>query len=120
MEPYLRRKRNGREAICIDFLTKYGNGKETPFLYEPKEPTEVRDIDPEHLYQPLVHSNRNSGGLDGWTPEDLTLISRSACALICQMLIQIEVGIMQWPKPVLTARAALMAKDSTKMEEALI
>ena len=35
------------------------------------------------------------------------------------MLNEIEKGTMQWPKPTLTARAAFMAKDPTKLEDAL-
>ena len=32
------------------------------------------------------------------------------------MLNDIEMGVMQWPKPVLTARAAFMAKDPNYLE----
>ena len=65
---------------CKNFVAKYGKASGCSFLYEPEEPVKVEDIDPEELYQLFVHSKRNSGGLDGWTPEDLTLISRAACA----------------------------------------
>ena len=88
-------------------------------LYEPDQPANVADLDSEELYQSFIHSKRDSGGLDGWTPEDFTLISRGACALVCLMVNEIEKGTMQWPKPTLTARAASMAKDPTKLEDPL-
>ena len=50
-------------------------------------------------------------------PEDLTLVSKKATTYICAMLNNIESGKMNWPKPVLTARAAFMAKDPTKLED---
>ena len=109
----------GIKQHCRDFLGKYGNDKGKSYIYQPKEATEVKDIDPDELYQLFVHRKHNSGGLDGWTPEDVTLISKSACALICTMLNNIEMGTMQWPKLVLTARAAFMANDPTKLEDPL-
>ena len=99
---------------CEAFCNKY-----TDFLFKPVQTSEVEDIDPELLFQTFVHSKRNSGGLDGWTPADLTLISRRACILICALLNKIETGNMQWPKPVLTARAAFMAKDPDQLEDPL-
>jgi len=108
-----------KKQHCKNFVAKYGKASGCSFLYEPEEPVKVDDIDPEELYQLFVHSKRNSGGLDGWTPEDLTLISKAACAIICLMLNEIEKGTMQWPKPTLTARAAFMAKDPAKLEDAL-
>ena len=53
------------------------------------------------------------------TPEDVTLISKLACTLMCNILNRIEMGTMQWPRPVLTARAAFMATDPTKLEDPL-
>ena len=99
---------------CKNFMAKYA-----AFIYDPPVRTEVRDIDPEQLFQLFAHTKHNSGGLDGWTPADLTLMSRVACTLVCQMLNQIEMGTMQWPKPVLTARAAFMAKDPNQLEDPL-
>ena len=52
-------------------------------------------------------------------PEDLTLISKNATIYIAAMLNKIEKGEMNWPTPVLTARAAFMAKDPTKLEDPL-
>ena len=75
-----------KKEHCNAFLSKYGNDKVKSFIYQPDKPTDVIDIDPEELYHLFVHSKHNSGGLDGWTPKDLTLISKSACVLLCEML----------------------------------
>ena len=73
-----------------NFIKTYGADQVNSFLFEPLMPTVVKDKDPEMMFQLFVHTKHNSGGLDGWTPADLTFVSRHSCTPLCLMLDKME------------------------------
>ncbi len=59
-----------------------------------------------------------AGGLDGFTPEDLTVISLAAAEVLADLLNLIEEGAA-WPKALQHGKAAFLAKDVNDLEDCL-
>ena len=51
-----------------------------------------------------------SGGMDGWGPKDLTLLSPKAFMFLALLLDAVEAG-HPWPNGVMHGKAAFLAKD---------
>jgi hypothetical protein len=90
-------------AIFTKFLDKYNTYviKQVPF--------HVDDLTGEDMLEELRGAKNSVGSLDGWTNEDMAIISPYAAQALADMLNSIELGA-PWPKVTKQARAAFLAK----------
>ena len=75
-------------------------------------------IDAVHFQNHCMHIANTAGGLDGWRPEDLKLLSPMVFKRMTDILNAIEAGA-PWPTPLLNGRAAFLAKDPEQLEDPL-
>ncbi len=92
------------------FLEKYGK-----HLFRDSE-FEIGDIDTEKFFRELTQMNHSVGGMDGFGPEDLTMVSQYSVKFIVDMLNAIELGA-NWPSDINKGRASFLAKDPTKLDD---
>ncbi len=76
----------------------------------------IKKLDGPQLFAILSNLDHSAGGLDGFTPEDLTLVSPHAAQLLADMLNCIEDGAA-WPMQLNKGRAAFLAKDLEKLDD---
>jgi len=72
---------------------------------------QVDDLKGEDFMNINHEAGHSAGGLDGWTTEDLGLITLKAAELIASMFNAIEKGA-PWHKVMRQAKAALFAKNA--------
>ena len=106
-------KGNVTEATTLfrNFIRKYDS-----YILK-QDPFPVPDIEGPELLDEIRHAKPTIGGLDGWTPHELGIISAKAAQLLADLLNAIEKGA-SWPLPLLQARAAFLAKG-TDVEDPL-
>lgn len=70
-------------------------------------------INGEDLMYVCTHGNYTSGGLDGWSPRDWSVLPLVAFNMLALLLNTIEKG-HPWTSGVLHGKAALLTKDASK------
>ena len=68
--------------------------------------------------QHCLNASDSAGGMDGWAPCDFKLLNRTSFFWVVQMLNAIEKGA-PWPKGLLAARVAFLAKDPDECDDPL-
>jgi hypothetical protein len=100
------------EALVKRFKQKYGK-------YLHRRPTyPIGPIDKQRVWRRCATGKHTAGGLDGWEPCDLAIISRNASDLLVDMLMEIEMGA-NWPSCTYHSRVVFLAKDPNKLDNAL-
>ena len=97
-------------AIIENFLKKYDG-----HLYKSPE-YQIGDINAESLFEELTQHSNSVGGLDGFAPNDLTMVSKLACTKLAQILNAIEAGA-GWPSDSLHGKGAFLAKDPNDLDD---
>ena len=100
------------DAVVADFLKKY---KKT--LLKQVEHS-ISELSTQEVYDGLTSSGKSAGGMDGWQPAELALVSWNTCVWIKELFKMIEAGC-PWPKPCLHAMVRYLEKDGSKVGDAM-
>jgi hypothetical protein len=90
--------------IVQRFKAKYDKG-----IYKRHE-FEVHDITAEEVKMQCLCNNHSAAGLDGWTPDDWSLLSDDTYKWIARLLNLVEIT-GRWPQTVYHAKAVFLEKD---------
>ena len=99
-------------TLVENFKTKY---KEC--IYTAPE-FKVQEITEEIVHEAMTGSGKSVGGMDGWQPAELALISREVSKWIAELFKLIEIGIA-WPKACLHAKVTYLEKAGSKEGEVM-
>ena len=80
------------DVLIENFLKTYD-----AVLIRSSEDYEVQDITGEQLLELNCEAGQSAGGLDGWTTEDLGLMTLQGAQAIADLFNAIENGV-RWPK----------------------
>ena len=70
------------------------------------------------VFNEFVFSDVSAAGLDGWTIQDLKLMSPLAAQLLADCMNTIEEGA-PWPEVATNAKSAFLAKDPKNLDDCL-
>ena len=94
------------DTIIDDFTEVYS-------CYLVRSPTkfEIDDISGAELLKANTAAGHSAGGLDGWSTEDMTLMTPKAAQALADLFNAIEKGV-RWPKIMWQTKAAFLANDA--------
>ena len=90
-------------AHAAAFISKY-----FPFIFNGPV-FNVPPLTGTHLQEECTQGSYSAGGMDGWSPEDFSLLSLMAFEWLAELLNAIEGG-MSWPSDLQHGRASFLAK----------
>ena len=96
---------------CIETAVEHFFNKYAKYILK-AAPFEVPDLDGERVYQAFSKIAKSAGAMDGWSLEELALLSRGVCCHIAEILNLVENGA-PWPQSAPHARAVFLQKDGT-------
>ena len=99
----------GVADISMNKFAKY-------FLKAP--PYEVEPLAGDRIFESFSKTAKSAGALDGWSPEEMALLSRKACHYVAIMLNLLEEGC-PWPKTALHARVAYLLKEGAEIGQVM-
>ena len=73
----------------------------------------VSPINGSRVFESFGKTKESASALDGWSPKELSLMSRQICGSIADMLNQIEAG-SPWPRSANHALIAYLGKEGAK------
>ena len=82
--------------------------KYTRYIYR-AAPFQVKDITEERVQAAFKHIGDSAGGMDGWSPKELSYFSKRTCGKVAILFNQIEKGA-PWPNAVEHARIVFLEK----------
>ena len=85
------------------FLTTY-----VRFIYSTKM-FRVDEITGDRVYEAFSKTPESTAALDGWSPKELSMLSKQACHYVAILLRQVEKGA-PWPKSTMHARVTFLEK----------
>ena len=102
-------------ALCCPFQDRFIHDYNN-FLYRDEE-FAVDDLTAQQVMDIISQLDVTAGGMDGFLPEEMKLISFKAAGILANILNLVERGA-DWPTDLLNARAAFLAKDCNKLDVA--
>ena len=78
----------------------------------------IGELTTQEVYDGLTSGGKTAGGMDGWQPAELALVSWNTCVWIKEFFKMIEAG-RPWPKSCLHAMVRYLEKDGSKVGEAM-
>ena len=100
------------DDITQRFLNKYSQ-----HLYRAEE-YNIGPLSTERLFEELTQTSKSVGGMDGFTPDDLSLVSFKATRMLAVLLNLIEEGA-PWPSDMIQAKGVFLAKDLKDQDDPL-
>ena len=76
---------------CMDTAIEVYLEKYTRYIYR-AAPFQVKDITEERVQEAFKHIGESAGGMDGWSPKELSYFSKKACRKVAILFNQIEKG----------------------------
>ena len=81
-------------------------------------PFEVIPLTGERVFESFSKTAKSAGALDGWSPEELALLSRKACHYVAILLNLVEEG-NPWPTSCPHARVAYLLKEGAEIGQVM-
>eukprot|EP00969_Alexandrium_andersonii_P373079 15483169-Alexandrium_andersonii.AAC.1 len=93
-----------------DFMASYSG-----FVYQTPE-TPISPLTGQELRDCAMSVGDTAAGPDAWSPKELKFLGPEAFRLLAQLLNSIEAGL-PWPRPLVQARTAIMAKEEGHIQD---
>ena len=98
---------------CIDTAVDTYLNNYTRYIYR-AAPFQVKDITAERVQMAFKKIGESAGGMDGWSPLELSYFSTKVCGKVAILFNQVEKGA-PWPKAVEHARIVFLEKDGAEV-----
>ena len=95
------------DALVADFLKKYKKTLLTQMEHR------IGELTTQEVYDGLTSGGKTAGGMDGWQPAELALVSWNTCVWIKELFKMIEAG-RPWPTSCLHAMVRYLEKTAAK------
>ena len=82
------------------------------------EEAKVEEITAELVHEAMISSGKTAGGMDGWQPAELALVSEGISAWIAELFKLLEQR-EEWPKACLHAKLTYHEKGGRKEERVM-
>ena len=96
---------------CIDTAVEEYLNKYRRYIHK-AAPAQVKKLTGKRVQEALRKTTESAGGMDGWSPKELSYLSAGTCEVRAVMLNQIEEGA-PWPKSAGHARIVFLEKEGS-------